>query len=132
MVVLIRTARSDENNETTNQSDSHKGYLRAREATTMSAATTQRTINDIAGEIYEVLEDHDFYTTAEFDYESEWTRQAPSGNYSTIEVVVNRSNIELYRGEFTKDDKQQGAKDVVVLTTGVTPDAMSLIQRRSA
>lgn len=100
----------------------------------MSAATTTtpRTISDIANEIYEVLQNNDFYNSNTFDYESEWTRDTASGNYSVIEVVVNRSNIELYRGEFTKEDKQRGAKDSVVLTAGVTPEATALIQRRSA
>lgn len=87
----------------------------------------------IAQELYDSLEDRGFVCTSNNDArnESEWTKHnSKSGNFSAIEVFVNLTNVEVYRGEFSKDEVQLGAKDRIELTTHITDTVLNLIGRK--
>lgn len=91
-------------------------------------------VETVAQDVYDLLEDNGF-TYNEHNSsvsESEWQKEYPSGNSTVIEVVITKSAIEIYRGEFNKDDIQLGAKDSDVLTHDLTDKARAIITRKSA
>lgn len=85
-------------------------------------------------EVCDALEDHGFVYNGSNsnDYESEWVKDYRSGNSTVIEVVLGRTSVEIYRGEFNKDDVQLGAKASAVMVSGITNEARNIIARKAA
>ncbi len=91
-------------------------------------------VDTIAKAVFDCLEDNNFDFTLENSAktEFEFTKYHNSGNYSVVEVFVNHTSVEIYRGEFNKSDMQLGAKGTVTLTAPFNEEARHLIARKAS
>lgn len=91
---------------------------------------TTRSVNSIAQDLFDLIEENGFTNTSlrQDGWETEWTLTYPNGSSSTIEVFVSKQSIEILRGEFSKDDIQNGPKGTALLTNGITDAAMRLLR----
>lgn len=82
---------------------------------TTATATETATINELAGSIYDLLAET--FTLTVDDYNSnEWQKET-NGGFSVVEVYINKTSIEVLRGEFNKNETQLGAKATVDVHT---------------